>query len=70
MSKLTDLEVEAIKRRRAAGETLRRIGADFGVSEATVSLIARGKTWKNLNNGKITKNTETDNSAAENRAVP
>lgn len=70
MSKLTDLEVEAIKRRRSDGETLRRIGEDFGVSEATVSLIARGKTWKNSNDGKITKITEENNSTATDGALP
>lgn len=71
MVKLTDVMVEAIKKRRNTdGATLREIGREFNVSEATVSLIARGKTWKHSNNGKEIKHTEADHSASKNRAVP
>lgn len=42
-AKLTDDEVDAIRSRRAAGETLRTIAAAFGVSQAHVSRIARGQ---------------------------
>lgn len=50
MAKLTELDIAAIKARRASGEILRTIGADFGVSEGMVSLISNNKTWKHLNN--------------------
>jgi len=45
-AKLTDEQAAEIRRRRAAGEKLRVIAADFGVSEATVSLLARNLTWR------------------------
>jgi hypothetical protein len=69
MARLTELEVEAIRRRRSEGETLRAIGDDFGVSEATVSLIYRGKTWKNSNNGKVNEIKE-DDASTQDGALP
>lgn len=57
MSRLTRTQAEEIKRRRLQGEKLMPIAEDFGICGATVSLIARGKTWKNLNNGKESKTT-------------
>lgn len=47
-AKLTDEQVQGIRKQRRAGETLKSIAKDFGVSEATVSLITRGKTWTHL----------------------
>ena len=44
-SKLTAQDVVAIRRRRAQGERLKAIAADFGVSDRTISKIARGQLW-------------------------
>jgi hypothetical protein len=41
-AKLTTQQVEEIRRRRATGEKLHPIAADFGVAFQTVSRIARG----------------------------
>lgn len=43
--KLTTSEVEAIRTRRADGELLRNLAADFGVSTAMISKITRGEAW-------------------------
>ena len=40
--KISAADVVAIRERRHAGDSLRTIAATFGVSEASVSLIARG----------------------------
>ena len=45
MSKRTEAEVREIRRRRAAGELLRVIAADYGIGQSNVSYIARRKTW-------------------------
>jgi hypothetical protein len=45
-AKLTWGSVAEIRRRYAAGEMQRPLGAEFGVSQAVVSSIVRGKTWK------------------------
>lgn len=45
-SKLTELQVVAIRKRRATGEKLRSIAEEFGVSESTIMDIARGLSWK------------------------
>lgn len=45
MAKLTEKAVREIRRRRKAGERLRAIAADFGISDRTVSKIARGERW-------------------------
>lgn len=47
-ARLTDDGVRTIRRRRAAGERLGRIAADFGITATTVSLIARRKAWKHV----------------------
>lgn len=47
-AKLTADDVRAIRTRRAAGERLRVIAADFGVSDQAVSDIARRKRWANV----------------------
>lgn len=46
--KLIESEVMQIIERTAAGEPINMIAADFGVSMATVSMIAMGRTWKHL----------------------
>lgn len=42
---LTDDDVRAIRRRRAAGELLRTIAADFGIGTTQVSDLARRRSW-------------------------
>ena len=46
--KLTTESARRIKRRLRNGETQRRIARDFGVSQTTISAIARGKTWSHV----------------------
>ena len=45
MSKLTEKAVREIRRRRAAGEKLRSIASDFGISDRAISKIALGQRW-------------------------
>lgn len=45
-AKLTEAEVGEIRRRRDSGELLRVLAADFGVTEANISSVARGMTWR------------------------
>lgn len=45
MAKLTVIQVEEIRRRRARGERLLSIAQDFGIQYQTVSKIARGDRW-------------------------
>lgn len=44
-SKLTREEVDLIRVRRALGEPLKSIAASFGVSDRTISKIARNQRW-------------------------
>lgn len=46
--KLNDDDVRAIRRRRASGERLALIAADFAVSQALVSNISLGKAWAHV----------------------
>lgn len=48
MAKLDHAAVRRIYRRREAGERLRVIAHDFGVSTALVSQIARGRIWQHV----------------------
>ena len=45
MAKLTEKAVREIRRRRTSGEALKAIAAEFGVSDRTISKIARGERW-------------------------
>lgn len=45
-AKLTWEAVAEIRRRYAAGEMQRPLGAEFGVSQAVISKIVRGETWR------------------------
>lgn len=47
-AKLTEDDVRAIRARRAAGEQLKSIAPDFGVSLSTVSLIVRRIYWRHV----------------------
>lgn len=46
IAKLTQSKVSEIRRRRAAGETLKTISVDYGVCEATISYVCSGKVWR------------------------
>ena len=46
ISKLKNVEIIEIRRRIKAGELLRVIAADYGVSEATICYVAKGHIWK------------------------
>lgn len=51
-AKLTEAQVVEIRGLRAnTSQTLDSIGARFGVSAATVSLVARGLLWKHVGGG-------------------
>lgn len=47
-AKLTDGSVLEIRRRRAAGETARALGAEFGVRKQTIEKIERRERWKHI----------------------
>lgn len=47
-AKLSESDVIEIRRRRAAGDLLKNLAADFGVSTLNISWIARRKTWKHV----------------------
>jgi hypothetical protein len=47
-ARLTPEAVREIRRRRAAGEVLRVIGTDFGISTSTVSRIALRAAWSHV----------------------
>ena len=44
-AKVTGADAREIRARRAAGERLKNIAADYGISISNVSAIALGKTW-------------------------
>ena len=45
---LRETQAVAIIERRSSGELLRVLAEEFGVTETTISNIARGRTWKHL----------------------
>lgn len=47
-SKLTEVEVQEIRRRADAGELHRLIAADYGVSRSRVTTIASRKDWRHV----------------------
>lgn len=47
-ARLTDRLVLDIRRRRDAGEPLGSLASEFGVSVATISAAATGRTWRHL----------------------
>lgn len=47
-SKLTAMQAAAIKTERLAGARLRPLAQKYGVSEAMISSIARGKSWAHV----------------------
>lgn len=50
LAKLTDEAVTDIKRRLAMGESTTAIAERYGVTQANVSCIATGQTWKHVPN--------------------
>lgn len=46
--KLTASEVVAIRRLHLAGESIRQLARDFGVTYGNVGFIVRNKTWRHL----------------------
>jgi hypothetical protein len=47
-AKLTEAAVREIRSRRARGELLSELSAEFGVSQSRISLIASGKAWRSV----------------------
>lgn len=45
-ARLTATQVSEIRRRRLSGALLRTLASDYGVHISTISLLARGHTWK------------------------
>lgn len=50
LAKLTQESVAAIRRAAADGETQRALGRRYGVTQANISMIVTGKTWKKRTN--------------------
>lgn len=48
LAKLTEVAVRDIRRRRAAGERLKPLAEQYGVSETMVSYVVRGKNWSHV----------------------
>lgn len=46
MSKLTEKVVQKIRDKKNKGKLQKEIAKDFGISEASVSMICSGKSWK------------------------
>lgn len=47
-AKLTEDQVRDIRRRVAAGETQRRVAAEYGISQPAVGYIVRRMTWSHV----------------------
>lgn len=47
-SKLKEEQVREIRKRALAGEVARIVGADYGISNSTVSAIKLGQSWKHV----------------------
>ena len=47
-AKLDRCQVDAIRRSLVAGESQRSLATRFGVGQPTISAIARGKTWRRI----------------------
>lgn len=47
-ARLTDEDVEEIRRRRKAGETYRELAEAFGVSRVHAGDVANGRRWKHV----------------------
>jgi hypothetical protein len=47
-AKLTEADVREIRRRRAEGEMMKVLAAEFGVDQANISAIVNRRSWKRL----------------------
>ena len=47
-ARLTESSVRDIRRRHAAGETIRRLAREFDLAEKTISLVVNRGTWKHV----------------------
>lgn len=47
-AKLRNADISVIRARRAAGETQQAIARDYGVTQAAISCIVRGRTWQHV----------------------
>lgn len=59
-SKLTDLQVIEIRKRRASGEKLAPLASEFGVSTQTIMGIARGLMWRHVGGPIVPKQVPAD----------
>jgi hypothetical protein len=50
-ARLTEAQVLQIRARRAAGEELKTIAADYSVTRAAISLVALRRNWKHVDGG-------------------
>lgn len=50
-AKVTEVEVREMRVRHAAGEIFRVLASDYGLSQASVRLIIRGRNWAWLDSG-------------------
>ena len=48
-AKLTDEKVREIRKRRTAGDRVKDIAADMGVSRQTITGVLMGRTWIHVN---------------------
>jgi len=48
LSKVTEAQVRTIRTRRAAGESLSVLAAEYGVQKAAICAIATRRTWKHV----------------------
>lgn len=47
-TKLTEVEVKAIRRRAANGESRKALAEEYGVNVCTINCIIRRQTWKHI----------------------
>jgi hypothetical protein len=47
-AKLTERDVQTIRARRRAGASLRELSQQFGVCDATISVVSRGLLWRHV----------------------
>jgi hypothetical protein len=47
-ARLTEAAVVAIRRRRAAGETLAALAAEYGVTPYTIDKVAKREAWRHV----------------------
>jgi DNA-binding XRE family transcriptional regulator len=48
MVKLTEEQIRAIRRQRAAGALQAQLAEEYGVAQPTISMIVNGKAWTHV----------------------